>query len=242
MGRTVMAMPVRGISQPTVSCLLNLTKERNVNILFQEGDAMLARARARLVYRFLTEEPDDADVLLFCDSDTTFTNIAVADVAKHVRETGGIVACALPTKATMHGHPQWANFRTLPDQEPIMFGEEGGLVEVEVVGTAFMGIHRNLLYDLTSKDELYGQGAGIPFWPIFDTVKLDHMGDEGHPWREWRGEDYSFCYRAREASYKIYILTNHQLGHMGVYEYKISPGEYLPGGPKEEGDEASHES
>lgn len=43
-----------------------------------------------------------------------------------------------------------------------------------------------------------------------------------HPWGDGEfGEDLSFCFKARECGYKIFVDTSVQPGHVGSYEYKI---------------------
>jgi GT2 family glycosyltransferase len=79
------------------------------------------------------------------------------------------------------------------------------LVEVAGTGQYCLLVHRRVFEDILENSALNGYGP----YTWFDEVPLGPHRDS-----LIRGADVTFCFRAREAGYKIYVHTGIQLGHI----------------------------
>ncbi|HOA79894.1 MAG TPA: hypothetical protein PKK61_02365 [Defluviitaleaceae bacterium] len=130
--------------------------------------------------------------LLFIDSDMVFNADALNVLLHHNKDiiSGSIFSRVPPYKPCFYSK--------------LRLGEPGeiicenvkklqdGLQEVEGVGTAFLLIKTQVLKDIIEKHNIY------PFTPILGY-----------------GEDLSFCIRARQCGYKIWVDNDLTIGHIG---------------------------
>jgi hypothetical protein len=181
-----------------------------------------------------------ADYVLFMDDDMTPPPDALVKLLAHDQD---IVAgaCTVRTDPPLPNFRIWMpdvlSFRTAfewTDQNGMRMGE--GLVEVGGVGAAFMlittsaldkigeyylscqferkymGMSDEVARDLEAGRRRYAKETGNEFW--FEFLK--------HPLGDGEfGEDLSFCFKARECGYKIYVDTSVCPGHIGSYAYGI---------------------
>jgi len=105
---------------------------------------------------------------------------------------------------------------TLPETKLIVFGKNGGLIEVWYAGTGFMHVRRTVYDTIFDKLKLpvCNESFGTPHLPYFQPMV--HPLDNGH-W--YLAEDYAFCERARQAGFKIMADTSVRLWHLGNYRY-----------------------
>jgi hypothetical protein len=112
-----------------------------------------------------------------------------------------------------------------------------GLVEVGGVGAAFMLVRTSVLdkigeYYLSCEFERRYFGMSDEAAAKVSAGRRAHAKEKGNEWwfqflsqplgdGEW-GEDLSFCFKARECGYKIFVDTSVCPGHMGSYPYKIA--------------------
>lgn len=113
-------------------------------------------------------------------------------------------------------------YRRCPPIYPVMLKEIPGarqwitefkvpdLLEVDYVGSGCLLIHRDVLNTISK--------------PWFEW-KVDR---EDLPPHQRMSEDFSFCQKAREHGFKIYVDTSVQCRHLGVGESRIE-GQFVPG-------------
>jgi hypothetical protein len=185
-----------------------------------------------------------ADYVLFMDDDMDPPEDAVIKLLAHDVD---IVAGA----CTVRKDPPHPNFRTWnpetmqfytafdwTDQKGQYMGE--GLTEVGGVGAAVMLVKTSVLdkigeYYLSCRFEREHLGMSDEVARRMEAGRRAHAREKGNEWwfqflphplgdGEW-GEDLSFCFKARECGYKIFVDTSIRPGHMGSYSYKL--GDYL---------------
>lgn len=148
--------------------------------------------------------------ILWIDSDVIFDPECIKGMESHGKEVvGGI--CALRSDRRFN-----CIFRN--DQTEVTFGEGGGLLEVEAIGTGFLLTHRTA-YEKIIQAKLIPECAGdegFPVYPFFSHL-CGPIGSRKD--RLYLGEDYSFCLRAKEAGVAVYADTSVRLGHLGLYPY-----------------------
>lgn len=100
------------------------------------------------------------------------------------------------------------------NDKPVM-GEGGRLIELERVGTGFMGIRREVLEVLITTNPLlrYTGKGDLTTYALFDTKLVNG---------QYIGEDYAFCDLVRAHGFKVWGDPYCELTHVGRYEFKGS--------------------
>ncbi len=105
----------------------------------------------------------------------------------------------------------------LPGTTEIVFGRQGGLVEVKYAGAAFLLTRREVYETMQARLELPVCNTRFerPLVPYYmPTIVSDEPTDHWY----W-GEDYAFCHRARQCGYQIMADTTIRLKHYGTYGF-----------------------
>lgn len=181
-----------------VRCLLALIRQREIpEVLFAEsGGGSLDRGRNLLVQKFLRTE---ADALLMIDTDMYFgveeydrllTSAKDRDIV-----SGLYFANERPPRPAMH---RWVDGHAKSFTE----WEDHEVLEVDGFGAGFLLVKR-AVYQAMDHPELYEGRAGSWF----------NQSAHG-PAGQLLNEDSSFCLRAQEHGYKLYVDTDCMVGHM----------------------------
>lgn len=98
----------------------------------------------------------------------------------------------------------------------MVFGKQGGLVELLYAGTGFLLIRRDVYMTVYEKLQLEvcNERFGHPTFPFF--LPMVRQIEDGY-W--YLAEDYAFCERARQCGFKIYADSSIRLWHIGQYRY-----------------------
>ncbi len=102
----------------------------------------------------------------------------------------------------------------LPGTHQVVFGKQGGIMEIAYAAAGFLFVHRDVYVALEETLPLCNETFGMPFYPYFMPMVAE---DKGKPW--YLGEDFAFCERARKAGFKIHADTTIRLRHYGKYGY-----------------------
>lgn len=170
------------------------------------GYSAIDQARNRIIYDALKQGYEE---FLWIDSDIEFK---YEDVVK-IRSRGvDIVGAAYSFK----GFPQFT-IQPFENQEIIFDTEDGGIVEVQAVATGFLYTTAHLYNVIQKKLDLKicntsFDAPQIPFYhPNVWSFNERHY---------YLGEDFSFCFSAKQAGFSVYLDTSIKLGHIGSYTYK----------------------
>ena len=215
----VIAMAIwRYIQVDTHVSLMNVYRpgpavpDMNYEVIYQHNDAILSRARARLVWRFLrSPEGQDADTLVFIDADMVFSPEALEDLVGFCKRQKAVVGAAYATRG------QGKLTLSLNEGQTIELGPDTKYQRVRTIGTGFMAIPRLVLEQMTKALPFIEKNQEWPFWPMFEPIV--RRG-------EFHAEDTSFCFRAKEAGAQIYAMTHHQVGHIGEHTFLPNQGRY----------------
>lgn len=181
----------------------------------------------------LRKRGQPADYVLLMDDDMTPPEDALIRMLAHdVDIVAG--ACTVRKDPPLPNFRQWVpeifNFRTAFDW-PL-----DALIEVGGVGAAFMLVKTTALdaigeYYLSCRYEREYLGMSDEVAKRVSEGRRKYARETGnewwfqflmHPWGDGEfGEDLSFCFKARECGYKIFVDTSICPGHIGSYEYKI---------------------
>lgn len=171
-----------------VNSILKLSRTINADIQHSSGSLVYA-ARNDFVKAAIDGEYTH---LMFIDSDMVFNADALNVLLHHDKDivSGSIFSRVKPYQPCFYtklrlGEPGEIECERVKTLQD-------GLQEVEGVGTAFLLVKTKVYQDIIDKLNIY------PFHPI-----------PGY------GEDLSFCVRARQCGYKIYVDNDLIIGHIG---------------------------
>jgi hypothetical protein len=167
---------------------------------------------------------------MWIDSDIGFTADAVERLRSH----------DLPIVAGLYPQPGGRSLacHLLPGTGDVVFGEQGGLLEIKYAAAGFLYVRRDALLAIRDKLALpqcntrFGRGL----WPFFMPLTVEEPEAEGRePVARGQGtgdggqeestayryltEDFAFCHRARQAGFKIMADTTIRLWRTGSYSF-----------------------
>ena len=195
---------VKGIQHP--DCVIR-------SIIPSIGDSLVTRARNRVVKHFLDLPPDQAQYLMFIDSDIGFDWQMINRLRAHKRP---IIAGTYLKK----GLPYRPVHNSL-----LSVDQTTGLYHYREVGTGFLMIHRSVFgamkeafpgieYDASPSEP---QG---PYWDFFQVGVVD---------RVYLSEDYFFCQNALQLGFKTEVDPQVIVQHFGQAVYPMDPHKLIEG-------------
>jgi len=203
----------------------------NFNFVFLTSESLITRGRNILCKRFL--EMPDATHLLFIDADIEFQYM---DVIRMLAADKDIIGCPYACKTIMWN--KIAECAQSGERDPEVLKRAGTqlvynnmadpsenenkIKEVLEIGTGLMLIKRCVLEHMISADpdnflltdypaDMSKSDEERKYHCFFDTLKEDHR---------YLSEDYMFCKKWRSMGGKIYMLTDAQTKHWGMYAYE----------------------
>ena len=104
----------------------------------------------------------------------------------------------------------------MPGTPKVVFGKDGGLIEILYAGAGFLHIRREVYLTIQKLQHLpmCNERFRSPMIPFFHSMV--HPIEDGH-W--YLAEDYAFCQRARASGFKIMADTTIRLWHVGSQSY-----------------------
>jgi GT2 family glycosyltransferase len=202
--KILIAVPTVGqVEIEYVNSILRLSKSApNADIIHSSGSLVYA-ARNNFVKQAIDENYSH---LLFVDSDMVFNADALNVLLYHDKDiiSGSIFSRVSPYKPCFYSKLRLGEVDEIVCEHVKEL--QDGLQEVEGVGTAFLLVKTQVYKDIIEKLNVY------PFQPIYGY-----------------GEDLSFCLRARQCDYKIYVDNDLTIGHIGKVvvtssAYKLQEG------------------
>ena len=150
---------------------------------------------------------DGFEETMWIDSDVDFHPNSVDRLRSH----GLPITCGIypqKGKRALASH-------VMPGSSKIVFGREGGLVEILYAGR-FLDVRREVYMTIQERPALpmCNERFRIPLIPFF--YPMLRPCEDGH-W--YLAEDYAFCERARQCGYKIMADTTIRLWHLGNHAY-----------------------
>lgn len=203
--RCVVLVPYSGYIYPECDQSLKELERRGYQVRRVGGYAAIDQGRNQLSTDALI---DGFEETLWIDSDVAFDP---DDVEKLRRHSLPMVCGIYPQK----GKRALACHVAI-DTPKVVFGQQGGLIELLYAGTGFLHIRREVYMKVQSQLNLpiCNERFGHPMIPFF--LPMIRSIEDGN-W--YLAEDYSFCERARQCGYQIYADTSIRLWHIGMYRY-----------------------
>lgn len=208
----IVLVPAAHHIEPACEVCLQALEKQQIQVFRSFGQSDISTARSFLASNALKE---GYGAVMWIDSDIVFNPDDVLKLWKHnLPIVGGIYAKkVIPAVFAM---------MPLPNDGHFVFGKDGGLKEVQRLGTGFLMIRRQVFERVAQhyRMPMCGGKKDKHFLPYFDHLVMpDANGELNH-----LSEDYSFCERARAAGFKIMADTTIRLGHLGIYPYSFEDG------------------
>lgn len=195
-----------GVTPQTHDCLLrDLPGFRPVTYHRESKDALISRSRSFAASVFLRSE---CDVMVMIDHDISWQPGDLQRLVDSCLKTGSLVGGVYPKRAFGEG----LACKFLQNGRYAIGSDT--LVPAEYLSTGFFAAHRSVMeavaqtLPLTSHD----------FWPLFLPM-LSPPRANGRP--EYLSEDWSFCERARNLGFPMYLDLQPRLTHAGVHVYRV---------------------
>jgi hypothetical protein len=209
-----------------VLALQDACRERGIglHIDMMGGDALITRARSRLVARFLDHK--EATHIFFCDADIGFLP---ENVFRLLDADKPVIAAVCPMKYIDWDRARLAAKADAPDMMAASLGYvvrflptadksvevENGIAKVAYGGTGFLMIQRQAIQQIVdAHPELWAKMGDMgdrladraPM--IFETMIEPETG-------QYLSEDYAFCRRWHDLGGEIYADIEARLTHVG---------------------------
>lgn len=204
--RCVVLVPVAGHIEPACEASLHVLERLGHPVRRAWGFSDVSRGRCRLATDALAEGFEE---LLWIDSDTEFHPDSVRQLRSH---NVPVVGAIYPVK----GQRRLA-CKALPETEEIVFGEGGGLVELQHLASGFLLTRSEVYHRMQKQFNLpvcVGGKHGLV--PYFQPMVVQEPVTGQHV---YLSEGFSFCERARACGFKIMADTTIRLGHIGLKSY-----------------------
>jgi hypothetical protein len=199
-------VPVGGSIDPSCEDALRELERRGYPVWRVRGYSAIDAGRNQMASDALAQRFDE---LMWIDSDIVFN----ADDVERLRGHELPLVCGMYPKK---GSRQFAS-AFLPHTRKILFGGQGGLIELLYCGFGFVHTRREVYERMEQELALpvcNQQFKGLPLVPYFLSMIV---GEGKQSW--YLSEDFAFCERARRCGFRIMADTTVRLWHVGSYRY-----------------------
>lgn len=201
-------VPVAQYVEPACEVSLQVLEQRCYVVRRIRGYTDIALGRCQMATDALAEGFEET---FWIDADTGFS----PDEFERMRQRPDPVICGIYPKK---GRRELA-VHCLPNTEKIVFGKQGGVMEVKYAPTGFLLVRREVYERVQDQLELplCLAETGRPLVPFYAPLVVPDPELEGAFW--YLADDYAFCERARQCGYKIMADTTVRLFHIGTYAF-----------------------
>lgn len=202
----VTLVPAATALEPECEVSLQKLRARGIKVRVFRGASAIDQVRSMMAHDALR---DGFTELLWVDADIAFEPEDVDMLRAHDKP---FVCGIYPKKG-----PRTLACHVLPGTRELVFGEEGGLVEILYAAGGFTLVKSSVYAAVqeTSKLPTCNAQFGSPFVPYYQPLVKDTS--EG-AW--YLAEDFAFSERARQAGFAVYADTRIRLRHIGRYAYQ----------------------
>ena len=203
--RCVILVPVGGAIDPGCDDALRELERRGYPVWRVRGYSAIDSARNQMATDALAQGYDE---LMWIDSDVVFR----PDDVDRLRSHGLPLVCGLYAKKSRREFA--CHF--LPGTRQVLFGPNGGVIEILYGGFGFT-LTRRELYETMQRQlrlPVCNQRWGSLLVPYFAPLVVQ---DGDGAW--YLAEDYAFCERARQCGARVMADMAIRLWHVGAYRF-----------------------
>jgi hypothetical protein len=228
--KCVILVPAFGQPVPKCDAALRTLEQRGYPVRRVGGFSAVDQGRNQMASEAVHEGFAET---MFIDTDIGFEADAVEQLRSH----------KLPIVAGLYPQPAARSLagELLPETKTIVFGEDGGLIEIKYAAAGFLYVRREAYETIRDKLKLplcntrFGRGSWPFFQPYWVEAEGSGFGVQGSDGGQETGdrrqetgadirhryltEDFAFCERARQAGLKIMADTSIRLWRVGTYGF-----------------------
>lgn len=207
--RSIVIVPAYRYIEPETEAGLRAVEKLGIKVERRFGNSAIDQARNQAASWVLTR-PQGYEDIFWIDSDTHF------DVDDFTVLAGGPSFSFIPyqTKVANGG------IAAMPMRGQVFDRASSGWLEARACGFGFVKTHRSIFDALIQTVPMYQNSPEArPNWAFFQPA-IWELTDFA-PRKCYYGEDFSFCFRAREAGFKLMGNFDRNIGHIGRYAYRI---------------------
>jgi hypothetical protein len=209
---SLMVFAFRAVSLPTHRSVMHLLASNPQGWRYStDSEAGINVARSVQASKFWAETSDD--VFLMVDDDIVFDPSDAEGLIKLCRDGYDIVGGAYPVRDASHLALR------VNDSREVRFGPDEPPSEVDYIGTGFMAVHRRVLDAMVPTLPVCHGNSVNAFWPLFDFSVVEDELAGGYAYLT---EDYTFCNRARNLGFKVWLDPTFKLGHLAEIQIDIT--------------------
>jgi len=203
--RCAVLVPFSAAIVPACERALEELERRGYDVHRVGGYAAIDQGRNQMATDALM---DGYEETMWIDADVEFQ----PDSVDRLRSHGLPIVCGIYAQK---GRRALAS-HLMPGTSKIVFGSEGGLVEILYAAAGFLHVRREVYVEMQERQQLpiCNEQFGSPMVPFFQSMVSPC--EDGH-W--YLAEDYAFCQRARASGFKIMADTTVRLWHIGNVAY-----------------------
>lgn len=185
----------------SLSRTINLLEKNNIEtiVMIKMSGSLLSLERNKIVEEFMKS---DCTHLLCIDNDVAWQPEAVFKLLEYNEDfVGGVYTTKLSKEFIVR----------LKINENGGLYYKGNLIEVNAMPAGFMLISRNVIqkmFEHFPELKFFGEEAERPVrYALFNTILRDE---------QFWGEDFTFCMRAQEAGFRLFIDPSLKFNHAGI--------------------------
>lgn len=211
---------VRHVEGEHFESIIRMLRYPNITFAPEWNDALIERARARSMTRFLLES--EAEVWFTVDGDIVFDPQDVQMICEQA-VTHSVVAAQYVTRSRHLCTPT----STQLDDVPVIYGGDPTPVPIKWAATGFLAVHRRVFGKIVKRGDVQMVQPNDPLRRYYDQV-FTPFTVPGPNGPIGLSEDYAMCERARREGFTIYINPAIRVGHVGQYMYTLNDMNYPP--------------
>ena len=193
-----------------------------VNVIIQEGDALISRSRNKVATHFLKNTQDE--MICFLDDDV---EISAFDYTRMMYEVHTNRYPILGAPYALKNHEK-SGFAIYPIEEKgtLEMGKSGKIMLVKRVSTGAMIIRREVFEKMICRKPVHGKlvckDHAIHFCEDSGNYAFfqHREGMVDSKWKEL-SEDWFFCKNALDMGFQVFLDTRPKLNHWGQFPYNF---------------------
>lgn len=207
--RSIVIVPSHRFIEPETESGLRELERMGLTVERRFGNSAIDQARNQAASWAFTR-PQGYEWIYWIDSDTHFDASDFRVLAE------GPPLAFLPYQVKVAN----GGIAAMPMPGQVFDRDSSGWLEARACGFGFVKTPRSLYQALSKTVPLYQNShEARPTWAFFQPSIWEPEDAGGR--KCYYGEDFSFCFRAREAGFKLMGNFDRNIGHIGRYAYRI---------------------
>jgi hypothetical protein len=210
---------VRHVEGDHFSSILRLLRHPEIRFAPEWNDALIDRARAKSMTKFIRNTDDN--VWLSLDGDIVFDDKAILQMCEQAMEYG-IVAGQYVTRSRSRCFPTTLQL----DDVPVEYADDPTPIPTKWAATGCLALSREVVQALVDQPDTV-LCHPTEEWAFYSNLFTPFVVD-GPSGPIYLSEDYALCERARRLGFTVHVNPAIRLLHVGQYAFSLEDLVYPP--------------